>query len=349
LNTLALRRKKVRTLAKGHENVLVTRPQNLFYLTGFWGGGVGVVLDDRVVIVTSKMEKERAEKSTVETEVMDAAAGDLWKEVRKLLRSGSSVADSSELEGKGIGKLSVDPEILLRARRTKDRDEIEKIEVASRKIDRIYELLEREARGGMTEREVAADALRAAILEGLTPFGSEGSLSPVIVAAGENGAFPHSEISDRVLKEGDLVVVDLFFRFEGYGSDETRTFGVGSVSKERRDAYQRVLEAQKTGIALSRSGSKANELHAEVSKALGPLSKYFTHGTGHGVGIDIHEMPSIGKAMDNVVVLQESDVITIEPGIYKPGNYGIRIEDTVLVGIQPAVLTHYTKDLVSLG
>jgi Xaa-Pro aminopeptidase/Xaa-Pro dipeptidase len=347
LDAHRLRTKKLRAIAKSYDNILVTKPQNLFYLTGFWGGGIGVILEDRVVLVTSKMEKERARGSTTGTEVIEAPArSDLWDEVGKRLKNGLTVADSN-IDRKVVRKLTVDDNLFLEARRAKDKEEIEKISTASRKIDRIYELIEREVKEGATEREVAAEVLRAATLEGLTPFGSEGSLSPVIIAAGENGAYPHAEVTDRVLRNGDLVVVDLFFRFEGYGSDETRTFGVGRVSKEKRDAYQVLLDAQKMGVRLSRMEVNAQELHAKVSQELGSLEKYFTHSTGHGVGIDLHERPNLGKASDDI--LHENDIVTIEPGIYVPGSYGIRIEDTILVGMQPAVLTHYTKDLVLLG
>ena len=342
-----LRRNRILANTKSYDNVLVTKPQNLFYLTGFWGGGIGVILDDRAVLITSRMEKERARGSTIGAEVVGVATrSDLWDEVRKRLKKGPSIADSN-VERKVVRKLTVDDGTFLMTRRTKDAEEIEKISTASRKIDRIFELIEREVKEGATEREVAAEVLRAATLEGLTPFGSEGSLSPVIVAAGENGAYPHAEITDRVLREGDLVVVDLFFRFEGYGSDETRTFGVGRISREKRDAYQAVLAAQETGVRLSRMEVDGKELHTKVSQGLRSRERYFTHGTGHGVGIDLHEMPNLGKMSGDI--LQENDVVTIEPGIYLPGSYGIRIEDTVLVGMQPAVLTHYTKELVFLG
>ncbi len=347
LSSYALRRKKLRSLTKDNENLLVTKPQNLFYLTGFWGGGVGVVLDDRLVLVTSNMERRRAEKSAGETEVIGVSTNSgITGEVRKLLRRGSSVVDSGGL--KINGRVTVDDGPYLQARRTKDREEQDKITTASRKIDRIYELLEREAMEGMTEREVAADVMRAATLEGLTPFGSEGSLSPIIVAAGENGAYPHAEVTDRVLRDGDFVVVDLFFRFEGYGSDETRTFGVGRLSKEKRQAYQAVLAAQKRGIQCSRAGVECRRVHAQVSRVLGrsSLLRYFTHGTGHGVGVDIHELPSISAASGDR--LRENDVVTVEPGVYLPGKYGIRIEDTVLVGMREAVLTRYTRELVVL-
>lgn len=347
MSSYALRRRKLRALAKEHENVIVTRPQNIFYLTGFWGGGVGVILDDGSVLVTSSMERERAEQSAMETEVIGASAkSGMKEELGKLLRKGSSVVDSAGL--KVGGPVTVDDGLFLRARRTKDKEEQNKIATASRKIDRVYKLIEREAKEGMTEREVAADVMRAATLEGLTPFGSEGSLSPVIVATGENGAYPHAEVTDRALRDGDLVVIDLFFRFEGYGSDETRTFAVGRLSKEKREAYDAVLAAQKRGIQLSRAGTECRRVHAEVSRELGrnSLLRYFTHGTGHGVGVDIHELPNISAASRDR--LQENDVVTIEPGVYLPGKYGIRIEDTVLVGTRGAVLTHYTRDLVVL-
>lgn len=348
MSTYARRRRNLRSLAEKYSNILATRPQNLFYLTGFWGGGVGIVLEDRLLLVTTEMEMPRAEKFGVETEVVGVPTrANIWEEVRGHLEEGPSLVDSGY--GKqSVKRLAVSEDQFLRARRTKDEEEVERIMSASRRIDRIYEFIEREARAGMTEREVAAEVMRVATLEGLTPFASEGSLSPVIVAAGNDGAYPHAEVTDRVIRDGDFIVVDLFFRFEGYGSDETRTFGVGRISAERKRRYQAVLSAQRRGCALSTTGIECSRLHGEVVNDLekASLAKYFTHGTGHGVGIDIHEMPSIGRTSCDV--LQGGDVITVEPGLYFPGRYGIRIEDTLLVGARPRILTRYTRDLVIL-
>jgi len=345
------RRRRLREIAGEYSNILVTKPQNIFYLTGFWGGGVGAVLEDRVILVTTQMERPRVEGSSVETEVIGVPALlNAWDEMRGNLEGGPSLVDSSLGGGKPLPKgLVVDEGLFLRARRTKDEEEVGRIVSASRKIDKIYEFIEEEAKPGMTERQVAAGAMKVATLEGLTPFASEGSLNPIIVAAGSNGAYPHAEVTDRAIGDGDFVVVDLFFRFEGYGSDETRTFAAGRVSEEKKRNYHSVLAAQEKGCELAIKGVECARLHGEVVKELenASLARYFTHGTGHGVGIDIHEMPSIGRTSTDV--LERGDVVTVEPGIYIPGRNGVRIEDTLLVGTRPRILTQYTKDLVVLG
>jgi Xaa-Pro aminopeptidase/Xaa-Pro dipeptidase len=349
MSAFSKRRKSLRSLAGGYSNVLAAKSQNLFYLTGFWGGGVGVVLDDRVLLVTTQMETPSAEKSCVETEVVGVPTrADIWKEINRHLEDGTSILDSGRGK-KPVKKLTVSEDVFLRARRTKDNEELGRIKSASERIDRIYEFIEREVRVGMTERQVAAEVMRLATLEGLTPFASEGCLSPIIVASAGNGAYPHAELTGRKLKDGDFVVVDLFFRFEGYGSDETRTFGVGKISPEKKRCYQAVLSAQLRGCELANEGIDCSKLHREVVKELerASLSSYFTHGTGHGVGIDVHEMPSVARTSSDV--LEGGDVVTVEPGLYFLGRYGIRIEDTLAVGEHPRILTRYTKELVTLG
>ena len=349
MSAFSKRRGKLRRLATGYSNILATKPQNLFYLTGFWGGGVGLVLEDRVLLITTQMETPRAEVSCTETEVVGVPTRvDIWKEVQRHLEDGTSLVDSYYRKTP-VRKLVVSEEEFLQGRRAKDDEEVGRIMSASKRIDKLYELVEREARAGMTERQVAAEVMRMAVREGLTPFGSEGSLSPVIVAAGENGAYPHAELTGRELREGDFVVVDLFFRFDGYGSDETRTFGVGRISSEKKRHYQAVLSAQLRGCELAKEGLECSELHREVVRQFKKvsLSDYFTHGTGHGVGVDVHEMPSIGRTSSDI--LQRGDVVTVEPGLYFPGRYGIRIEDTLVIDKRPRILTRYAKELVTLG
>jgi Xaa-Pro aminopeptidase len=170
----------------------------------------------------------------------------------------------------------------------------------------------------------------------------------VIIASGGNGGFPHAELSDRKIQAGDLVVADIFFRYEGYFSDSTRTFAVGRISPGKKKAYNAVLEAQLEGVRASVIGEKCAKVHSKVASVLRrhALGSYFTHGTGHGVGIDIHELPSVSLGKD---VLESGQVITIEPGVYFPGKFGVRIEDTAVVGRKLEILTNYTKELVTVG
>jgi Xaa-Pro aminopeptidase len=190
-----------------------------------------------------------------------------------------------------------------------------------------------------------------ATLESLSPLAAEGSLDAVIIAGGENAALPHADVSDRVLKKGDLLIADIFFRYKGYCSDCTRTFAIGAVDKDRRTAYNAVLEAELKGIELARVGVTGRSVHDGVKSELDKrdLGRYFTHGTGHGVGIDVHEEPSLGAR--SAATLEPGDVVTVEPGVYLPGKYGVRVEDTVVVREnQSRVLFNNPKDeLLVLG
>jgi Xaa-Pro aminopeptidase len=191
--------------------------------------------------------------------------------------------------------------------------------------------------------------MKIATEEGLTPSGSDSALSPVIVASGENGALPHSELTSRKFKSGDFVVVDIFFRHQGYNSDSTRTFAVGTVDAGMKKNYAAVREAQEAALDVAVEGEVCERVHlaaAHVLRSHG-VDKYLNHSVGHGVGIDIHELPSIARG--NKVKLERNDVVTDEPGVYLSGKYGVRIEDTLVVGRRPTVLTRFTKDLVTCG
>jgi Xaa-Pro aminopeptidase len=143
--------------------------------------------------------------------------------------------------------------------------------------------------------------------------------------------------------------MDIFFRYAGYNSDATRTFAIGAPSAEMKRNYSAVKEAQEEALAMAREGvvcEQMNEAAVRVLRRHG-VEKYLNHGVGHGVGIDIHELPSIAKG--SRTRLGRNDVITDEPGVYLRGRYGIRIEDTLVVGRRPEVLTRFTKELVTCG
>jgi Xaa-Pro aminopeptidase len=346
LSNFKQRRERLLELASGFDNVVVLNPRNLFYLTDFWGGGVGIVRPDSTVVVTSVMEERRARESGKEAEVVTAqGAAEMQRMVKKLLAKGKTLVDEHERDMKGA---TIDEGLFIEARRRKDSEEISRISDASKKIEKVYQMLERTIRPGITEMALAAEVMKLATVEGLSPLAAEGSLSPIIIGSGENAAYPHVDLTDRKLKTGDMVIADIFFRYRGYCSDCTRTYAVGRVSKERRQGYQAVLEAQLRGIDLVKSGASGREVHEGVKKILAGygLDGYFIHGTGHGVGIDIHESPSLGgKSTDT---LRKGDVVTVEPGIYIPGDYGVRIEDTLVIDGGTRDLFSYTKELLVL-
>ena len=346
LSVYAQRRKRLLALAKGKQVAAFTTP-NLFYLTSFFGGGAAIVRPDKTVVITSPLEADRAGEMCKEAEITVVKK---WKDVpervEKELERGKVVVDETPLKSKRFKEA---PEVFLEARRRKDEIEVETIRKACAGTDRAYEALEKEIKPGKTEWQLAAEVMRVALEQRMTPSNSDSSLGPVIIASGPHGAFGHSELSNRKLKAGDFVVADLFFRYEGYNSDETRTFAVGSVSSEMKKHYAIVKEAQQAALDAAGVGvrcGKVNDAAVDVLRRH-RVDRYLNHSVGHGVGIDIHELPRVFHG--NRVRLEKNDVITDEPGIYFVGKYGIRIEDTFVVGKKPDVLTRFTKDLVTCG
>ena len=342
------RRKKLLSLAKGKQVVAATAP-NLFYLTSFFGGGVAIVRPDKTVVVTFPLEAGRAGEMCQETEIVVVKKRkDLLKEVEAQLEKGKVVTDE-EGAVKG-GRFKAKPQLFLEARRVKDDAEIDLIRRACAGTDKTYEALEQVMKPGKTEWQLASEVMKIALEQGMTPSNSDSSLGPVIIASGPHGAYGHSELSDRKLRNGDFVVADLFFRYQGYNSDETRTFAVGTVSSDMKRHYAVVKEAQAAALEAAREGEACgavNKAAVDVLRKNG-MDKLLNHSIGHGVGIDIHEMPGIFKG--NKVKLLKNDVITDEPGVYLVGKFGVRIEDTLVVrGNRPEVLTKFTKDLITCG
>lgn len=170
-----------------------------------------------------------------------------------------------------------------------------------------------------------------------------------IVAAGKRSALPHGRASHQPIPRRGFVVVDSGVVLDGYCSDMTRTLHVGRASREERRWYAAVLEAQLAGVAAVRPGTTAAEVDNAAREVLrnAKLDRFFTHSTGHGVGLEIHEPPRLGKAQEER--LEPGMVITIEPGVYLPGKGGIRIEDMVVVTSKGCeVLTPVTKELIEI-
>jgi Xaa-Pro aminopeptidase len=210
-------------------------------------------------------------------------------------------------------------------RRTKDADEVEAIDAASRIADAAFEWIAEQGLAGRTELDVA----RA--LEGhMRELGAEPSFG-TIVGSGPNGALPHATPSDRVIGEGELVVIDMGAKLDGYCSDGTRTFASGELDETSREIYELVREAQQAGLDAIRAGvggAEADAAARELIVAAG-RGEEFGHGLGHGVGLEVHEAPRLGPRSEDT--LQTGDVVSVEPGIYVEGLAGVRIEDLVVV------------------
>lgn len=217
--------------------------------------------------------------------------------------------------------------VLRELRMRKDDAEIAALRKAGAAIDRVHARMPEFLQAGRTEAQVGADITDAILGEGHT------EAAFVIVGSGPNGASPHHELSDRVIEEGDIVVVDIGGPVaEGYNSDCTRTYSVGEpAQRDVRDTYAVLHAAQRAAVDAVRPGATAESIDAAAREPIvaAGFGDYFVHRTGHGIGLDVHEEPYIVGG--NQMVLEPGMAFSIEPGIYQQGRWGARIEDIVVV------------------
>ncbi len=193
---------------------------------------------------------------------------------------------------------------------------------------------------GMTEREIALELDQL-----LTERGSQGYAFRALVQSGANSAIPHGHTTDRPLQEGEFLLIDFGGMWQGYPADITRTFCIGTPSDEMNRIYQAVLAANRAAIAMCEPGVSAADVDRAARDVIefAGYGDYFTHRTGHGLGLEVHEQPNISATSDTI--LQPGMVFTVEPGIYVPGIGGVRIEDNIHITLTGAeVLTSYPKD-----
>ncbi len=346
--------------SKGLNCVIIAGQPNVFYYTGFKGYGVLVHCDGRDIIVTSVLEMNRALESGLEVMIADPS-GIVRDEGVRVFRGRLSDAIYSLVEGKKVGldkawtdqallnalsqKLTLeDVSVGVRDQRAvKESWEIDTIKRAGEITGKALKRALDELSPYMSEREFSA-----IVDYYLKKYGGEGYAFDTIVASGPNSAFPHHVPSDANLRP-PVLLVDWGAKYMGYCFDSTRTFGTAR-REDVRKTYEAVLEAQLTAIDYVMDGAKASEVDAKAREVLAKygLDKYFHHSLGHGVGVEIHEYPTIGPSSGDV--LRENMVITIEPGVYMRGSYGIRIEDTIVVrGRKAEVLETLPKDYVDLN
>lgn len=308
---------------------------NIRWLTGFTGSsGFAIVGEGRREFFTDFRYTERARVEVSEEFDRITLEGRLVAELAKRFggrvgydEDATSVASLRKLEAAIPENATLVPAsgLVEKLRRTKDADEVEAIAEASRLADEVFEWLADRGLVGKTEREVAQSAEQR-----MRDFGAGPSFD-AIVASGPNGALPHAEPGERVIGAGELVVVDMGARVDGYCSDGTRTFATGDISEEARETYELVRTAQAESLSTIRagvSGAEADKVSRDPITEAGK-GELYGHGLGHGVGLEVHEAPRLGKTSEDV--LAEGDVVTVEPGVYVPGSYGVRIEDLVVV------------------
>jgi Xaa-Pro aminopeptidase len=317
------------------EMLLVSDLTNVRYLTGFGGtNGACLVGPELRVFFTDFRYTERAAKEVGdewdrpggERELLPQIAKrmrgrvgfeDAKLSVRQLKKLQEAVADEVELVPAG------DLVEVLRA--VKEPEEIERIAAAAELADGVYGWALERGLTGRPEREVAR-ACEARIRE----LGAEPSFPP-IVAAGANGALPHAEPGDREIGDGELVVFDMGALVDGYCSDGTRTFATGEPGEEAREVYELVKKAQEAALEAVKPGAAAKYVDAVPREMIDDAghAERFGHGLGHGVGLEVHEPPRLAASSEDT--LEEGNVVTVEPGVYLPGRFGVRIEDLVVV------------------
>lgn len=355
----ALRR---RLAAEELDAVLITSVSNMIYLTGFER-----VIDHGInaaCLVTPEVTRFYTDFRYQEAAEV-AAVGTPW--LVRVPKESLYVELCDELRQEGIESLALEASApygrfkfiseqfggrveavalwVEEIRQVKEPHEIERIEAAAELGDRAFEHILGVVRAGVTERDVALE------LEFfMRRNGSDGVAFDPIVASGPNSARPHAQVSDRVIGAGDLVTLDFGARIDGYCGDMTRTLVIGAAGDRQREIYSAALEANAVGLAAVRPGLPACDIDRAARDALaarGFGAEFFGHSLGHGVGLDVHEVPRIGTL--NRESVRIGSVITIEPGVYVPGFGGVRIEDLVVVeeaGMR--LLTHAPKDLIEL-
>ncbi|MFN2470134.1 MAG: M24 family metallopeptidase [Gaiellaceae bacterium] len=329
--------------------LLVTNLVNVRYLTGFRSSNAAVLVEpERVRLFADFRYAEAGEQvEGVEFELTKRALpSDLAQRLSGCIAFEAETLTHAHGQTLRAGGLELVPTngLVEGLRAVKDEDEIEAIRRATDVTNRAFERLAHEPVIGVTERELAW-RMDTFLHEG----GADANAFPTIVAAGANGASPHTSPGDRVIERGQTVIVDAGAIVDGYCSDCTRTFAAGELSGELADGYELCLRAQLAGLEAVQpgvSGVDADRAAREVVEAAGH-GEHFGHGLGHGVGLDVHELPRLSTESTETVA--ECNVTSVEPGIYLPGLGGIRIEDLVVVRQDgPEVLTSFTKELVTL-
>jgi Xaa-Pro aminopeptidase len=338
--------------------LLVTHLPNIRYLCGFTGSAAILLVEHpRATLFTDSRYALQARQEVRDASTVIAphgllrALGEALKARRGTIRLAFSPAqltvaqkDALQLAAGTRLRWLAAPDLIERLRAVKDAAELSLMRQSARLISDVWTEAVRNLKPGISELAVAAEVERGMKLQG-----AAGPSFETIVASGPRSAWPHARPTPKLLRKNELVVLDQGAILRDYCSDMTRTVFLGRSSARVRTLYSAVLEAQEAAIAAIRSGISAASVDAaarKVFKRLG-LDRYFTHSTGHGLGLEIHEMPRLGRGEQTL--LERGMVVTVEPGVYIERLGGIRIEDEVLVTSQGAeVLTTASREFLEL-
>lgn len=350
------RKKLLKNAEKIDCDTLVTfEPENLFYMTGFWGEAIGILeRNGNTTIIAPELEAGRAKEESINCNVIIGERGTgLISTLIEKIKKNKVCTDCNNFSlmtslKKSIPKIISTTDPFYNSRIIKDENEIKILRKGSKIIDEMFELCSKKMKVDQKESELQAILMSYAMEQQMFDTGYKSTLNPLIIAGGPNGALPHAQVTNRKFKKGDLVVVDLTLRYKGYVSDATRTFALGKITPQAREAYEIVKESQKLGIKKVKPNEKCKDVDFACRKFIEDKNygNYFIHSTGHGIGLEVHEVPTISYRSETK--LEKNMTITVEPGIYIPKKFGIRIEDSLIVNDKPIVMHKFTKDLVTI-
>jgi Xaa-Pro aminopeptidase len=336
--------------------LLVTFLPHVRYLSGFSGSnGICVITQKDQIFLTDGRYKNQILQEVEGYQTL-VSSESLFEEItrRKLLKGLKRIGIEAHalsvsqfrLIKKGLSKASLveTNNFVEEIASVKEEREIASIRRAVEITEKVFQKILESIMEGVSELDVAAEI---SFLN--RKYGAEADAFEAIVASGERGAFPHARASEKKIRRGELVTVDMGCRYQGYHSDLTRTVSVGNPSSEARRIYEVVRDAQSLALRSAKSGMKAKSLDtvARTHIRRHGFGRYFSHSLGHGLGLQVHEMPRVSSLSRDVLIT--GNVITIEPGIYVPGIGGVRIEDDVVIrNGQIEILTTASRDLLIL-
>ena len=345
--------------------VLINDPSNLYYYTGFTGGDAFFMMslpEKKGYIITDSRYYEQVEMECPdlilvkwEKKGLTEVIKDVIQEVESVSRRTNRFSDDANASKEDVrpdeSKLQIAIENRLNleqylklckqleycelricsdaidsGRMVKDETELKKLQKAETIGDEAFTHILDVLKPGITEAEIALELEYYMKKQGASKLSFDS-----IIASGPNSSMPHAQVTDRKLRQGDFVTMDFGCIYQGYCSDMTRTVAIGEPSDEMRKVYQIVLDANQRAMEQIAEGKKCSDIDALARDYIREqgYGEYFGHGLGHGVGLDIHEEPRFSPKCD--VITEENMVITVEPGIYLPGRFGVRIEDLVVV------------------
>jgi Xaa-Pro aminopeptidase len=341
-----------------HENQLdayiITREPNIYYFTGSNSGGLLLIpIDETPTLFTSVLNYniavDQAKGVRVESfkrsEFIDRIVGaceDLKPE--KIGFDELSLSSFNSINEKIDSGLIQSSELAWSLRRIKEKKELSNMKKAAEQADAGMKSAFDAMQVGITEYELAAEASYA-----MRRKGADDYAFPFIVASGFRSAYPHAGVSDRKLNNGDFITIDMGARYRGYCIDLTRTFILGEPTKKQRDIYNAVYKANTAAFPHYKEGSRGldvDKVSRDIIEQAG-YGEYYIHGLGHGIGLEVHEPPSISQRSEDTLI--SGNVVSNEPGIYLHGYGGVRIEDSVHVTEgYPIALTEFPKEIESV-